>query len=152
KVLLSGVTIPRSENRAGPDSVGLSFETVRVPGGGRELEAWHLPHAGGRALVLMFHGYTSCKCEMLAEAKAFHELGYVPLLVDFRGSGGSDGDETSIGVYEADDVARVVDYARSRWPALPVVLYGQSMGGAAILRALAVHRVEAGAVVIEGPF
>src|SRR5262245_32097312 len=53
KVLLSGVTIPRSENRAGPDSVGLSFETVRVPGGGRELEAWHLPHAGGRALVLM---------------------------------------------------------------------------------------------------
>lgn len=153
KVLLTGVTIPRPENHTTPDRVGLSFETVRFPGGdGFELEAWHVPHAGGRALVLMFHGYAGCKADLLNEARAFHEMGYVPFLVDFRGSGGSSGNETSIGMYEAADIARAADYARARWPGQPLVLYGCSMGSAAVLRALAVHGTQAGAVIIEGPF
>lgn len=152
-VLLTGVTIPRPENQTSPESLGLSFETCRIPStNGIELEAWHLPNSLARGLILLFHGYTACKADLLHEAKAFHNLGYATLLVDFRGSGGSTGNETSIGVYEADDVAAAVGDVRKRWPGRPLILYGFSMGSAAILRALAVHRTEATAVILEGPF
>jgi alpha-beta hydrolase superfamily lysophospholipase len=102
--------------------------------------------------VLLFHGYTSCKAFLLPEARAFHELGYACFLVDFPGSGGSGGNTTTIGYHEADDVARAAEYAEKQWPDLPRVLFGQSMGGAAILRALAVHGVEARAAIVECPF
>jgi alpha-beta hydrolase superfamily lysophospholipase len=153
KVLLTGVTIPRPENRVTPESLGLPFETHRIDGnGGPNLEAWLLPHPHGKAVVLLFHGYSASKTELLSEARVLHELGYAPFLVDFRGSGGSGGDETSIGVYEADDVARAVDYVRGRWPEQRLILYGYSMGSAAIFRALALGQTHADAVILEAPF
>jgi alpha-beta hydrolase superfamily lysophospholipase len=79
-------------------------------------------------------------------------MGYACFLVDFPGSGGSAGRATTIGYREADDVARAADYVRGRWPGRRLLLYGQSMGSAAILRALAVHKVAAGAAVLECPF
>jgi alpha-beta hydrolase superfamily lysophospholipase len=153
QVLLTGVYLPRPVNKLTPQSVGLQFEVHRFPSTrGIELEAWYVAHPDALGLVAMFHGYTSCKAGLLREAKAFHELGYATFLVDFRGSGGSTGNETTIGVYEADDVDRALEYVRSTWPNQPVVLYGQSMGSAAILRAVAVHGTRADALVVECPF
>jgi alpha-beta hydrolase superfamily lysophospholipase len=153
-VVLTGVRIPRPENDGNPGRYGLLFEVHRFPGGdGVELEAWYVPVPGRpRGLVLMFHGYAACKSSLLAEASAFHELGYATFLVDFRGGGGSSGMETSIGVHEADDVAGAWDYARTRWPNQPLILYGQSMGSAAILRAVAVRGIGPRALVLECPF
>ena len=92
------------------------------------------------------------EAELLPEAKALHELGYASLLVDFRGSGGSAGAATTIGVSEADDVAAAFAYARRTWPGLTVVLFGQSMGGTAVLRAVIVHGLEPPAVILACPF
>jgi hypothetical protein len=100
----------------------------------------------------MFHGFAASKASLLPAAEAFHELGYDALLVDFRGSGGSDGYATTIGYREADDVAAACDYARQQWPDSPLVLYGRSMGGAAVLRALAVGELRPAAVILECPF
>ncbi len=152
-VLLNGVTIPRPENEVTPDRTGLPFEVHRFPSGEDvELETWYVPRDRPRGLVILFHGYASCKALLIPEAHAFRELGYATLLVDFRGSGGSSGSDTSVGVYEADDVAAACDYARSRWPDQPLILYGQSMGSAAILRAVAVRGVTASALILECPF
>jgi alpha-beta hydrolase superfamily lysophospholipase len=153
KVLLSGVTIPRPTNDASPEGLGLTFERHRLASTGKiELEAWYIPHPQSKGLILMFHGYASCKAGLLPKARAFHELGYATFLVDFRGSGGSSGNETSIGVYEADDVARSWEYAAAQWPDQPLILYGQSMGSAAILRAVAVHGIRPTAMLLECPF
>jgi alpha-beta hydrolase superfamily lysophospholipase len=153
KVLCTGVTVPRpSAGDRSPADVGLPFEVHRIAGEGVALEAWYVPHAQVRGLVLMFHGYAACKAGLLREARALHELGYALLLVDFRGSGGSSDRVTTIGVVEAEDVALAVAYARAHWGGQPLVLFGQSMGGAAVLRALAVQRVQARAVVLECPF
>jgi alpha-beta hydrolase superfamily lysophospholipase len=100
----------------------------------------------------MFHGYDSCKANLLPEAEAFHRLGYATFLVDFRGHGGSGGMDTTIGFAEADDVAHTVEHARPLAGGRPLILYGQSMGSAALLRAVAVHHVEAAAAVVECPF
>lgn len=153
KVLLTGVTVPKPVNDFAPDSLGLEFETHRFSGGdGNELEAWHIPSERSRGLVLMFHGYASCKSEILHEAAAFRDLDYATFLVDFRGSGGSSGWNTSVGVYEADDVKKAWEYVGKQWPSEPQILFGQSMGAAAVLRAVSVHDLRPAALVLECPF
>lgn len=153
RVLLTGVSLPRPTNYRTPAELQLPFEVCEFPAadGGR-LEAWHVgrPHAKG--LVLVFHGYAACKAMMLHQARAFYDMGYAVLLVDFRGSGGSSGSDTTLGVREAQDVATAVEYARSRWAARPLVLYGHSMGGAAVLGAVARHGVQPDALIAECTF
>jgi alpha-beta hydrolase superfamily lysophospholipase len=151
KVLLTGVRLPRPETWQTPDAFGLPFTSHRIEANGVTLEAWHIPCDASRGLVLLFHGHRACKCSLLNEAAAFSELGYATLLVDFRGSGGSSESTTTIGALEADDVAAAVTFARTQWPGQRLVLFGQSMGAAAILRA-ASHGVTADALVLECPF
>jgi alpha-beta hydrolase superfamily lysophospholipase len=151
-LLLRGVAHLRPASSATPGDTGLPSTTHTFTGAAGPLEGWHVPHPRGAGLVLLFHGYRSCKAELLPEARAFHELGYDTFLVDFRGSGGSGGTRTTIGYREASDVARAADYARRRWPGVPLLLYGQSMGAAAVLRALAVEGVRADAAVLASPF
>lgn len=153
KLLATGVRIPRPCNDATPESLGLPFSTHRFPSrDGIGLEAWLVPHPQSKGIVLLFHGYACCKGRLLPEAKAFHELGYTSFLVDFRGSGGSDGSATTIGYQEADDVAAAVRFVQSQWPEQPLILYGQSMGSAAILRAICTFRLRPTAAVVECPF
>jgi alpha-beta hydrolase superfamily lysophospholipase len=152
RALSCGLLVPKPSRDVTPADVGLEYEKHTVTGGSLALEAWYVPHAGDRGLVLLFHGYTRCKADLLPEARALHAMGYACLLVDFRGCGGSEGDATTIGYHEADDVAHAVGHARRLWPGRRLILFGQSMGAAAVLRAFAVHRIAVDAAVLECPF
>jgi len=149
---LCGATIPRRENQTTPADFGLSYEAHEFPGAVGRLAAWHIPHPRRDGLVLLFHGYHGCKSHVLREAQAFHEMGYACFLIDFPGCGDSDGHATTIGRRESLDVARTVAHVRERWGDERLVLFGVSMGGAAILRAVAAHRVAPAAVIVECPF
>jgi dipeptidyl aminopeptidase/acylaminoacyl peptidase len=152
-VLVAGVNVPRPENASIPDAFGLSFAADRFPSAhGPTLESWYVPGNERGPLVLLFHGYAASKSAMLPIAQGLHALGYASLLVDFYGSGGSSGTGTTLGVVEADDVMTTVRYARRRWPERKVVPYGISMGGAAVLRAVAVDQIEPDAVIVEDTF
>lgn len=152
-VILSGVNMPRPKNSRTPSDLNLSFETHRFPSAsGATLEAWFLPGINQRAIVALFHGYGASKSTLLSAAEVLHQLGYGALLVDFYGSGGSSGSGTTLGVKEADDITAVVEYARRTWPERRIVLYGISMGGAAVLRAIAANGVKADAIIIEATF
>jgi uncharacterized protein len=153
RTLITGVNLPRPTNDRTPAALELSFDThtFLLPEG-CNLEAWHIPHAEPKGLVIMFHGYGGSKSTMLPQAEAFHGFGYSTFLVDFRGSGGSSGDITTVGVREADDVTAAVEYARTAELPGPIILYGASMGSAAILRAIEVNGVRPNAIVIECPF
>src|SRR5262249_3495643 len=145
--------LPRPENRLTPRDVGLSYERHVFAGGrGVPVEAWFVPAPSARGTVVLFHGHAASKDSQLREAKVFHAMGLNALLVDFYGSGGSAGRETSIGFYEALDVAKAFDYARGLPHAGPVVLYGASMGAAAILKAVADQKLEPAALILECPF
>jgi alpha-beta hydrolase superfamily lysophospholipase len=153
KVALTGVTIPRPSNAATPQDFGLGHEVHHFTSAdGVGLEAWHVSSLRANGLVLMFHGYSAAKASLLPEAQAFHELGWDTLLVDFRGSGGSDGDETTIGVREAADVSGAWEYARMKWPDRQLVLFGHSMGSVAVLRAVALAGVRPAGLILECPF
>ncbi len=140
-------------NGVAPDTVGLTYQTHKLTtADGFGIEVWHIEHPKPKGVVLMFHGYSAVKSVLLGEARALHDLGYDVILTDFRGSGGSDGDQTTIGVFESHDVVAVYEYARQRWPSRPIILFGQSMGSAAILRAVAVSDVRPDALILECPF
>jgi pimeloyl-ACP methyl ester carboxylesterase len=148
-----GVAVPRPENDRTPADLGLAFETREIKAADdTRLEAWFIPHAQAKGLILLFHGYSVSKSILLDEARDFFDTGYSCLLVDFRGSGGSQGNYTSIGYYEAHDVAATYYSALISGVKGPVVLYGQSMGGAAILRAIDELQMKPDAIILEAVF
>ena len=153
KIIFSGVTVPRPRNSKTPADFGLPYEEVSFPNGvGDTISAWVIGAESPVAVVLLFHGYAASKDSLLPTAAALRDLGAASLLVDFYGSGDSTGSGTSIGVREAHDVAASLVLARERWPDSRVVLYGISMGGAAILRAVAVEAVAPDAIIVESVF
>lgn len=159
KAALCGVAIPKPRNTTTPAELDLAYAVHRFDSSdGIRCEAWHIPSTEraaadpAKGLCLLFHGFSNSKASMLPAARAFHELGYDALLVDFRGSGDSDGHATTIGYREADDVAAACAYAKRQWPDLPILLYGRSMGSAAILRAVARLQVRPAALMLESPF
>lgn len=157
RLALCGVRLSRPQHPERPEDLGLPAEEVTIAGKAGRLAAWYVSaadaeKAGPRGLVILFHGYITCKARLLAEAAAFRALGQDCLLVDFRGSGESEGDTTTIGYHEADDVASAVEYARGRWPGRRLTLYGVSMGAVAVLRAVGELGVAADRLILECPF
>lgn len=133
KILFAGIHVTRPVDKATPADIPLPFQTFRFGGASNDnCEAWFIPADNAKAICIGFHPYTASKSSLLGPAKAFHNLAYDVLLVDFRGSGGSRGNDTTHGYREAEDVAAAVDFASRQWPKEPEILYGQSMGGAAI--------------------
>ncbi len=138
KIILFGFNIPKPTPEALPEEFDLQYETVRIPGNeGIELEAWHVPVQDATHIAILFHGYANEKSSLLREAAAFRKMGISSLLVDFRGSGGSNRLDTTIGYDEAEDVRSAFDFAEQEMPETKILFYGQSMGSATILRALA---------------
>ncbi len=154
KVALLGVNIPKPRNIKHPGDFGLPFKTCRFPKGKKyTLEAWYIPAKGQRGLVLLFHGYCSSKAFMLPLAKELNDLGWASFLVDFYGSGGSSGASTSMGRLEAEDVFASYHFVKRNWPSTPVIiLYGYSMGGAALTRAISALNIRPDGIILESVF
>ena len=155
KTLLLGVVVPR----AVVDEVRAEFpqpsRTIRFNArDGSKLAAWDIPAAAGheRGVMVMFPGYAASRSSLLGEARVLHDLGWSTILVDFRGSGEADRSVTTLGWHEAMDVAAAMNWARHEWPAAKLILYGQSMGAAAVLRAVATEGVTPDGIVVEAPF
>ena len=153
RVLLSGVNLPRPADDMPPRALDPDTEVLWIPGtGGVTLCAWHAGRGPAAPLVILFHGYSTEKTRLLREAREIHGMGASVLLVDFRGSGGSSESYSTLGWLEAEDVATAAAFARENLPHSHLVLYGQSMGSAAILRAIHAHNVRPDAVILESVF
>jgi len=153
EVVATGVRIPRPRNEGTPLDRRMPYETWTIPvEPGITLEAWAVHLDEPRGVVVLFHGYADRKSSDLAEARAFFNLGWAPVLVDMRGSGGSSGDTTSIGFFEANDVVAAVRYVRAKFPQKTLVVWGASMGAAASLRAVGALDLKVDGLVMEAPF
>ena len=95
---------------------------------GLTLRGWWIPGTRHQTIV-MVHGWTSSRAEPMSKAGYLLDAGYNVLVFDLRGHGQSDGDYTTLGFAEPDDVAAAVAFARSQDPG-PIALLGYSMGGA----------------------
>jgi hypothetical protein len=153
KVLFCGVDMPRPHSSLAPDTLGPACRAVVISEtNGIKLGAWYCPGAPSNPLIILFHGYAGDKTGMIPEARAFLEMGCSVMLVDFRGSGDSSESCTSIGFYEAEDVAAAAACTQTQLPHSKTILYGGSMGAAAVLRAVAHCGVQPDAIIVEAVF
>ena len=144
--------VPKPRNVETPDALKLAYTTVVLRAEGKpDLEAWEIPCANPRATVALFHGHVAAKSELLPEAQAFHDMHCEVWMLDFYGSGGSGGHATSIGFFEAEDVKRLAEKIRDT-AKRPLILYGVSMGGAAITRAVGELGVKPDGIVLVSTY
>jgi len=129
------------------------YDTVQLrTDDGLTLEAWYLPAANARGTVILSHGHASNKSRILPEIQHFHALGFNALAYDFRAHGNSAGNVCTIGYHEVLDLKAAYDHVAQK-DALPIVLWGVSMGAATTLKALADYpELKPARVILECPF
>lgn len=147
KILLFGIDLPRPENKVKPE---VDYQTVILQSN-KKLECWWLPTANAKGTVIVFHGYGSSKAGMLDKAYLFQQMGYNVLLPDFMGSGGSEGNQTTIGYKEAENVKTCYDHIQQKGEK-NIVLFGTSMGAASILKSFHDYPLSPKSIIIECPF
>ena len=148
-----GLGIPRPQNSTSPADFNLKYTTHKITINDNEwLDSWLIKSSAAKGVVILFHGKDSSKSSLLDAAKILNSLNYDVLLVDFRGVGKSSGNQTTIGVAEAEDVVSAVNYTKQLNLQKPMILYGISMGSIAILRAIAKDNIRPDAIILELPF
>jgi pimeloyl-ACP methyl ester carboxylesterase len=153
RVIINGVNVPRPISQGTPSELAHGSRTLLINGPDNiTLETWYCDQGEETPLIILFHGYSAKKTNLLSEARIFLGLGVSVLLVDFRGSGGSSESYTTIGMREGDDVSAVVRYANNNLSHSAIILFGQSMGAVAILRAIHEYGVTPDAVILEAVF
>lgn len=145
--LIFGVNNPRPANDRIPSQ---KFETVTLKSN-KEIECWYIPHSSAKGTVIIYHGFSGNKSSMLDKADEFYNLGYNTLLVDFMGSGGSEGRQTTIGYCEAEQVGTSFDYILKKGEQ-NIYLFGTSMGSVAIMKALPDFKFNPRGIIVECPF
>ena len=147
EIIFFGISNPRPENAVVPKS---NYTTVYLKSD-RKIECWHIKTKNAKGVIVLFHGYGGNKASLLDKAEIFNQLGYDTFLVDFMGSGGSEGNQTSIGFFESCQVKTCYEYLKAKGEK-NVYLFGTSMGAAAIMKAVSENEINARAIIIECPF
>ncbi|MCF8253591.1 MAG: lysophospholipase [Bacteroidia bacterium] len=145
--LFFGVNLPRPINTKLPSS---KYEVVTL-NSNKKIECWHIKANSSKGTILLFHGYGGQKSGMLDKAKVFEELGYSTFIVDFMGSGNSEGNQTTIGYFEAEQVKTCFDYLE-KLGEKNCYLFGTSMGAVAILKAVSEYDIQPKGIILECPF
>jgi uncharacterized protein len=146
-IVFFGIDNPRPHNKVTPDH---QFETIRLKSN-KEIECWLIKTGAPKGTVILFHGYGGEKSSMLDKANVFQSLGYSTMLVDFMGAGGSEGNQTTIGFKEACEVKTCVEFLKEKGE-MNIVLFGTSLGAAAIMKAMHDYQLQVNSIIIECPF
>lgn len=133
----------RTQPSRTPFDLGITtWDEVSFPSAdGVLLEGWFIPPDPNskRATMIYVHGLGSNRSEFLNQAAMLAPHGYGALLFDLRNHGQSQGNVTTLGYAEVEDVRGAVAYLLTR----PEVnsdllgLVGMSMGGGIVIRAAA---------------
>jgi alpha-beta hydrolase superfamily lysophospholipase len=147
KTLIFGVNNPKPKNTKFPIQ---KFQTIKLKSN-KEIECWLIKNEKSKGTVILFHGYGTEKSSMLDKSNEFIKLGFNTMLVDFMGSGNSQGNQTTIGYKEAEEVKTSFDYLRKSGEK-NIYLFGTSMGAVAIMKCINDNKINPEGIIIECPF
>ncbi|WP_125721476.1 alpha/beta hydrolase [Flavobacterium ustbae] len=147
KTLFLGVNNPKPKNKNFPSK---KFQTLKLKSN-KEIECWFIQNPNSKGTVILFHGYGSEKSALIERSNEFQKLGYSTMLVDFMGSGNSEGNQTTIGFKEAEEVKSCFDYI-STIGETNIYLFGSSMGAVAIMKSINDYQIKPKGIIIECPF
>lgn len=152
KTLLLGVNNPRPTNKEKP----FKYLNVQLQSN-KKIDCWHLNKTCNnngdsvKGTVILFHGYSGEKSSLLDKADEFEKLNYDVLLVDFMGSGGSEGNQTTLGFKEAEEVKTAYEYL-TKLGVKNIYLFGTSMGSVAIMKGIVDYELKPKGIILECPF
>jgi len=113
----------------------------------------HIPDGELSAFVIMVHGigeHSGCYDEW-AERFALQSVGFV--VFDLRGHGHSPGIRGHAVIrLIKDDLRTIIKSVRDRFPSIPVVLFGYSMGGNIVLSYVIEKDVELQGIIVSSPW
>ena len=149
KDILFGFNAVKKKNQV-PD---FTFENVvLITHEHLKLAGWYVKTTHSKkGTVLLFHGHGGRKSSILREAQAFRSLGYDTFLLDFRAHGDSEGNTSTIGWFESEDVRLAYDFVKSRNES-NLILWGTSMGAAAITKSIYDSQLQVAKVILEMPY
>jgi len=134
---LSWVHPPRNYPSKTPDDAGLAnWEDVTFDStDGLKIAAWFIPaqtDSKDGATLILVHGLSANRGEMLNRGEILARNGYHTLLIDTRDHGDSDGTATTLGALEVNDVRGALNYltTRAEVNAEKIGILGHSSGGA----------------------
>ena len=143
---------PAHEIDATPSVFGLQYEDVNfISEDGRMLHGWWIPHPQARGTVLHCHGNAGNIGDRAWMAADLYRLKVNVFLFDYRGYGESRGLPTEQGTYR--DARAAYEVVRAKYrdeESPPVVLHGQSLGGAVAIQ-LALDKPVRG-LIVESSF
>lgn len=114
----------------------LPIETVSIKTADGETLIAHVlaPENSNGKLILACHGARSTGLgEFAFMSDYLYKNGYTVVMPDHRGCGESGGKYMGYGTHESKDTMLWLDYAKKRFPDMPIFLLGVSMGGATVL-------------------
>ena len=147
QTLFTGVKNPRPENKILPS---LPYKSIKIKSN-KLLDCWLIKADSAKGTVLLFHGYGGEKSSMLDKAAEFLNMRYNVLLVDFMGAGGSEGNQTTVGFKEGEEVKDCFEFIKTQGEK-NIHLFGTSMGAVAIMKAINDYKIQPSSIIIECPF
>jgi len=98
------------------------------------VQGWD-PENNPKAVILLIHGFGEHTGRYGHVGEALNKAGYELIGFDLRGHGKSGGARGHTPSYDAllDDIVDFITLIKSRYPGLPLFLYGHSMGGNLVL-------------------
>jgi esterase/lipase len=147
KIMVFGINNPRPKTNSYPSQ---NFETFTVDSNVK-LECWKIEIEDSKGTVILFHGYGGEKSSLLDKSELLNELGFTTILVDFSGSGGSEGNQTTIGFNEAQQVRDVYKKILAN-DENNIYLFGTSMGAVGIMKSVNEGGVSPSGLILECPF
>jgi acylglycerol lipase len=98
-------------------------------------QAWEPEILSPKAVICLVHGIGEHTHRYAHVAEAFTKAEYVLFGADLRGHGKSEGPRGHFPSIDAvvQDIDHLLDHARSRYPRVPLILYGHSLGGILVL-------------------
>ncbi|WP_234984763.1 MULTISPECIES: alpha/beta hydrolase [unclassified Flavobacterium] len=147
KTIFFGVNNPKAKNKKFPTQ---QYQILKLKSN-KEIECWFIKTKKSKGTVILFHGYGGEKSSMIERSNQFIKLGFSTMLVDFMGSGNSEGNQTTIGFKEAEEVKTCFDYI-TKTGEKNIFLFGTSMGAVAIMKSINDYKISPKGIIIECPF
>lgn len=136
--LFAACSGPQRQNLARCEAQPSLEDYAFLPGDGARLplRQW-LPAGKPKAVILALHGFNDYSRAFQNLGRALAPQGYAVLAIDQRGFGQSPGRGVWAAANLRQDAGRFVAAAQAAYPGVPLILLGESMGGAVALSAIA---------------
>ncbi|GGE75130.1 alpha/beta hydrolase [Priestia taiwanensis] len=132
----------RKEVNISPADAGIPYESISFKNinDDVQLRGWSMKtKQPSDKWVIVSHGYGGNRAIWKEKTLEFYQFflnnGINVLTFDYRNSGESDGDTTTIGAMEKHDLLSAIQYIRAEYPSAEIGLYGVSQGAATSLLA-----------------